>query len=59
MGSDTTKRATSVQKKSSWSSGVSERMTTLRRKVPFPSWSWIGWEGVINLRVEDQYVELG
>lgn len=34
-------------------------MTTLKRKVPFPSWSWIGWEGVVNFRVEDRYLELG
>jgi hypothetical protein len=34
-------------------------MTTLKRKVPFPSWSWIGWHGGINFRVEDRYLELG
>jgi hypothetical protein len=34
-------------------------MTTLKRKVPFPSWSWIGWQGGINFRVEDRYLELG
>jgi hypothetical protein len=34
-------------------------MTTLQRKVPFPTWSWIGWEGGISLHVEDRDLELG
>lgn len=34
-------------------------MTSLKRRVPFPSWSWIGWEGAIILRIEDRHVELG
>ncbi|KAM5352928.1 hypothetical protein ACJ41O_005650 [Fusarium nematophilum] len=34
-------------------------MTTLKRLVPFPSWSWMGWKGEISLRVEDRYLELG
>lgn len=33
--------------------------TSLHRRVPFPSWSWLGWQGSINLRVEDRYQELG
>lgn len=35
------------------------QMTTLKRRVPFPSWSWLGWKGAISLRVEDRYLELG
>ncbi|KAH8889258.1 HET-domain-containing protein, partial [Thozetella sp. PMI_491] len=33
--------------------------TSLKRKVPFPSWSYLGWCGRITLRVEDKYVEEG
>lgn len=35
------------------------RMTSLQRHVSFPTWSWLGWKGPINLRVEDRYVDLG
>lgn len=33
--------------------------TTLKRKVPFPSWSWIGWEGAVVIRFEDKYIDEG
>lgn len=35
------------------------KMTSLQQRVPFPSWSWMGWEGVVSLRVEARYTELG
>ena len=34
-------------------------MTSLNCKVPFPSWSWIGWKGSVNLRLEDRHAEEG
>ncbi|KAJ8067231.1 hypothetical protein OCU04_004595 [Sclerotinia nivalis] len=33
--------------------------TSLKRKVPFPSWSWLGWHDAIDIRVEARYRELG
>ncbi|KAF0315687.1 tol protein-like protein [Colletotrichum asianum] len=33
--------------------------TSLKKKVPFPSWSWIGWKGPIGLTIEDRHVEAG
>jgi len=33
--------------------------TSLRRRVGFPSWSWLGWRGAISLRIEDRHTELG
>ncbi|CAI0650764.1 unnamed protein product [Colletotrichum noveboracense] len=32
---------------------------TSLKKVPFPSWSWIGWKGPIGLTIEDRHVEAG
>jgi hypothetical protein len=34
-------------------------LTSLHRRVPFPTWSWMGWRGPVNLRVEDRHVDLG
>lgn len=34
-------------------------MTTLGRRVRFPSWSWLGWEGSVDMRFTDQYRETG
>ncbi|CAD6444537.1 09dc9103-2e4f-4484-b6d9-2a34349ee3c5 [Sclerotinia trifoliorum] len=33
--------------------------TSLKRKVSFPSWSWLGWHDAINIRVESRYRDLG
>lgn len=33
--------------------------TTLNCKVPFPSWSWLGWIGSVNVTFTDQYAETG
>lgn len=33
--------------------------TCLEKQVPFPSWSWIGWKGLIGLTIEDRHVEAG
>ncbi|KAF5491796.1 hypothetical protein CGCS363_v011191 [Colletotrichum siamense] len=33
--------------------------TSLKKKVSFPSWSWIGWKGPIGLTIEDRHVEAG
>ncbi|APA11729.1 hypothetical protein sscle_08g064990 [Sclerotinia sclerotiorum 1980 UF-70] len=33
--------------------------TSLKRKVSFPSWSWLGWHGAIDIRVEARYRDLG
>lgn len=54
----------------SWQVGAQARLkrrtakTTLPRtfqrvRVSFPSWTWLGWEGCVLLRVRDQYTELG
>ncbi|KAK5659702.1 hypothetical protein OQA88_913 [Cercophora sp. LCS_1] len=32
-------------------------MTTLKREVPFPSWSWLGWMGATTLRLTDQFAD--
>lgn len=34
-------------------------MTTFKRHVPFPSWSWLGWSGSIFLKVQDKELEVG
>ena len=34
-------------------------ITSLKRRVPFPSWSWLGWSGSVSLRLEDRYIEEG
>lgn len=35
------------------------KTTSLERKVPFPSWSWLGWIGGLHLLIEDRHVEEG
>lgn len=35
------------------------KTTSLERKVPFPSWSWLGWIGKVRLLIEDRHVEEG
>ncbi|KAF7870343.1 hypothetical protein EAF04_004089 [Stromatinia cepivora] len=35
------------------------KTTSLKRKVPFPSWSWLGWHDAIDIRVEARYRDLG
>jgi hypothetical protein len=34
-------------------------ITSLKRRVPFPSCSWMGWDGSVTLRVEDRYTDEG
>ncbi|KAK3335065.1 heterokaryon incompatibility protein-domain-containing protein [Neurospora tetraspora] len=34
-------------------------MTSFKRHVPFPSWSWLGWSGAIFLKVQDRELEVG
>ncbi|KAF5872891.1 putative mitochondrial aaa atpase protein [Botrytis fragariae] len=35
------------------------KTTSLNRRVPFPSWSWLGWHNAISIRVEERYRDLG
>ncbi|KAK6607822.1 Mus7/MMS22 family protein (ATPase) [Botrytis cinerea] len=35
------------------------KATSLDRRVPFPSWSWLGWHNAISIRVEERYRDLG
>ncbi|KAF6832517.1 tol protein-like protein [Colletotrichum musicola] len=35
------------------------KVTPLKRKVPFPSWSWVGWQGAVGLTIKDDHVETG
>ncbi|KAK3500481.1 heterokaryon incompatibility protein-domain-containing protein [Neurospora crassa] len=34
-------------------------MTSFKRHVPFPTWSWLGWSGAICLKVQDRELEVG
>lgn len=34
-------------------------MTSLNRRVPFPSWSWLGWKGPLELWIRDDRVDMG
>ncbi|KAK1776415.1 heterokaryon incompatibility protein-domain-containing protein [Copromyces sp. CBS 386.78] len=34
-------------------------MTSFKRHVPLPSWSWLGWSGAICLKVQDRELEVG
>jgi len=34
-------------------------MTSLQCRVPFPTWSWLGWAGCVGLPITDQYADLG
>jgi hypothetical protein len=29
-------------------------MMSLKRRVPFPSWSWLGWEGLTDISIDEQ-----
>ncbi|KAF6822225.1 tol protein-like protein [Colletotrichum plurivorum] len=42
--------------------GLTTREVTFlkrKRKVPFPSWSWVGWQGAVGLTIKDDHVETG
>lgn len=34
-------------------------MTSLNCRVPFPSWSWLGWKGQLELFIRDDRVDMG
>jgi hypothetical protein len=34
-------------------------MTSLNRRVPFPSWSWLGWKGDLEIFIRDDRVDMG
>lgn len=34
-------------------------MNSLKRRVPFPSWSWLGWLGPVTSRIEDDDADRG